>query len=112
MVQDERRNMVSWRLYQFFVLWLLVRFVWSLVVPGGSWPLPPEHYIDMALDLAMLLVVIFLRVRMFATPDDPRRAFANLLCVVGVVSGLGLLGIRFTSKAAWWTGHLTQGAIF
>jgi hypothetical protein len=38
--------------------------------------------------------------------DDGRKGLVQALFIAGAVSGVGLFLIRFTSDAAWWTGHL------
>ncbi|MBX3580569.1 MAG: hypothetical protein KF810_01550 [Rhizobiaceae bacterium] len=112
MAQDERKLAIRWRLYQFFTIWLMARFVWAAAVAGGEWPLPPSHYISMGIDLVLVGAILVLRSRLFDSAQDPRLTFANLLLVAGLVSGLGLIGIRFTSDAAWWTGHYRNDAFF
>jgi len=99
-------------LYQLLILWLFLRFASGAFLPGGDWPLPPAHYVAMGTDLLLLLAVVGIGLKLFRSPDDPRSASASLLLAVGVVSGLGLLGIRFTSEAAWWTGHFRNYTFF
>jgi hypothetical protein len=108
----EDRQSRTWRLFQFVVLVLAVRFAWAVLVPGGSWPLPPAHLIAMGIDGALLLAAIALRTKVSSALNDGRRPHANILMAVASVCGLGLLGIRFTSDAAWWTGHLRNHGFF
>ena len=42
-------------------------------------------------------------------PDDSRWSTAKMLYWGAIVGGVGMLLIRFTSNAAWWTGHLRYG---
>ena len=59
----------------------------------------------------LLVGVIGARSQLFAKlPEmDSRRPIAGILFVAAVISGVGLLLIRFTSDQAWWTGHLRDG---
>ncbi len=101
----------SWRILHFVSIYLVVRLLWSVFVPGGSWPLPPWHYVSMGIDVVLLACVLLIRSQILAnaTYNDPRRSRANLLFGLGVVAGICLLLIRCTSDAAWWTGHLRSG---
>lgn len=113
MADAARRHRGVWRFYQFLGAWLVLRFAWAVLVPGDEWPLPPAHYIAMGFDLLLLLAVVCLRSRLVISAEDPRSSsFANLVLVAGVVSGLGLIGIRFTSEPAWWTGHFSNNGFF
>jgi hypothetical protein len=97
----------AWYLLAFLAAYLALRFLWRAVVPGGAWPLPPEHLIEMGLDALALLVLVALRVRV-AQAGAPSPALANVALAAGAVGGAGLLAIRFTSEAAWWTGHFAN----
>jgi hypothetical protein len=107
-------NATNWRVYQFVSIYLFLRFLWAIVVPGGEWPLPPWHYVSMGIDLVLLACVLLMRPRLFPEQgyNDPRATWANILFGLGLVAGIGLLLIRFTSDAAWWTGHLRSGLVF
>lgn len=37
--------------------------------------------------------------------DNSRWSTANTLYWCALIGGVGMLLIRFTSNAAWWTGH-------
>lgn len=112
MAGDNRQGRRVWRLYQFIVLWLAVRFAWAVVVPGEEWALPPAHLVAMGIDMTLLAATLGLRVKLPLSATDPRRPNANLLLAAGAIFGLGLIGIRFTSEAAWWTGHLRNHGFF
>ncbi len=98
----------SWLIFRLLAAFLTLQFLWNLLVPGGAWPLSPVHYMNMAFDLGMLIGLIGVRSRLAAAYADNsgRLNMMYLLFVVGVIAGVGLLGIRFTSDAAWYTGHL------
>ena len=114
MTTSTQPNTTNWRVYQFVSIYLVLRFLWAIVIPGGEWPLPPWHYDSMGIHLLLLVAVIVLRSQVFALApyDDPRRSMGNILFGLGLVAGVGLLLIRFTSDQAWWTGHLRSGLDF
>lgn len=66
----------------------------------------------MGIDLVLLGAIIGMRSRLFESAQDPRLTSANLLLAAGIVSGVGLIGLRFTSDSAWWTGHYRNNAFF
>ncbi|MDW6020734.1 hypothetical protein SAZ10_03050 [Mesorhizobium sp. BAC0120] len=114
MTTSTRSDTVNWRAYQLVSCYLLLSLLWAVIVPGGAWPLSPWHYVSMGIDLVLLASVLLLRPRLF--PENgrnyPRVTRANILFGLGLVAGVGLLLIRFTSDAAWWTGHLRSGLPF
>ena len=114
MTTSTQPNTSTWRIYQFVSIYLFLRFLWAVAVPGGEYPMPPWHYVDMGVDLLLLGCVVVLRSQIFAAAphDDPRRSTGNILFGLGLVAGVGLLLIRFTSNAAWWTVHLRSGLDF
>lgn len=86
---------------------LVIRFAMAVFLEGGSWPLPPAHYYAMLIDAAFTAGLFILRGeanRQSQTVNQ--RDFNTIALLAGTLSGLGLLAIRFTSDAAWWTGYL------
>lgn len=104
--QPKRNNL--WAIYIIVSCYLMLRFGAAVVLRGGEWPLSPSHYLQMAVDAGLLIGLFGLRSQVYASFDryDSRRGLAGLLFVLGIISGIGLLLIRFTSDAAWWTGYL------
>ena len=100
----------EWLIYLALTGIMIARLLWRVFVPGGGWPLSPVHYMSMAFDLATLsgLLVLKSRLEHALASHDQRKQWLKLLFWPGVVAGAGLLLIRLTSKAAWWTGHLTS----
>ncbi len=98
-------------LFCFLAGYLVLRFLSAVFVPGGEWPLPPWHYVAMATDVALLAAVVGLRRRAVEglAAGAWQRGLVSALLFCGIVAGVGLLAIRFTSKPAWWTGHLHSG---
>jgi hypothetical protein len=83
--------------------------VWSawqaLTVAAGEFPMSPGHYLEMAIDLGMTLVLGGLVVTLFRAPLTAPRLGAIVLAAAGLLGGLVQLGIRFTSDHGWWTGQ-------
>lgn len=110
MTASDRPPVDNWLTFRIVAIYLVARFLWAVLVPGGEWPLPPWHYVSMGIDLALLASMIVMRARLsFTGPTEHRRTFGNTLFGLGLVAGVGLILIRFTSDAAWWTGHLRSG---
>ena len=92
----------------FLSAYLILRLLWRLFTPGGSWAMPPWHLIEMVIDAMLLACVFFLRPQAVAAiaPDDPGRGWKHGLIWGGIVAGIGAIAIRFTGNVGWWTGHL------
>lgn len=101
-----------WRVFQALSAFLIFNFVWAVMVPGGEWPVPPYHYLTMALDVGLLIALVIVRGGTVGSmaPDDPRRGTGQSLFWTAAICSILLLAIRFTSEAAWWTGHLQNEA--
>ncbi len=90
-----------------FAAVLVVRFAMAVLLEGGSWPLPPAHYYAMLIDASFTLGLFISRGeanRQVRTLNQ--KDFNTIALIAGTISGIGLLTIRFTSDAAWWTGYL------
>lgn len=99
----------SWAIFVLAACYLIFLFLWRILLPGGEWPLPPMHYVTMGLDVVLIAVVFVLRSRLSGyLAENPSRALlATVLFWCALGAGIGSLLIRFTSDAAWWTGHLS-----
>ena len=94
--------------------YVIFRFLWAVFTPGGSWPLPPWHYVSMTTDIVLLVMIVVLNSNANTAftledrrnPASSRRTLQGFMFWFGVIAAIGLLLIRFTSDAAWWTGHL------
>jgi hypothetical protein len=78
----------------------------ALILPGGEYPMPPMHFLEMAFDLGLTIAIAgltFLNLR--PASDTNLRSVAILVGCAGVIAGLVQLGIRFHSDHGWWTGH-------
>ena len=101
----------DWLVYQAVCAVLIVKALWRIIMPGGSWPMPPAHYLSMGIDALLLIALIGMRPRISSSlPEgDKRRRVANALFGLALLGGVALLAVRFTGTAAWWTGHLRSG---
>ena len=81
----------------------------AVMLPGGEYPMPPAHYLEMALDLGLTIVITALTlINLRAAPDTNLRSVAIIIGFIGVAAGLIQLGIRLHSDHGWWTGHLNR----
>lgn len=98
--------------YPVFVLmsgYLIGIFLWRVLMRGGEWPLSPSHYLSMGLTLGLVIGVYGIGGKvMQAERGTNRETMATALYWLGLIAGVLTLLIRFTSDAAWWTGHLTN----
>lgn len=95
-------------IYYIIGAWLILKMLWSVFTPGGEWPLPPAHYLSMAIVVAMSAAIVFGRSKLLRASNisADNKGRVKLLFWPALASGIILIGIRFTSDAAWWTGHL------
>lgn len=70
-------------------------FAARLTLPAHEYPSQTGQMMTMLFDAGLVFSAIVMRNRMPAW-----------LFWVALLCGLGLFGVRFTSDAAWWTGHL------
>ena len=74
---------------------LIGNFLWRTLTTAHEYPSRGVQVMQMVID-AMLIAGLFgIKSRV-----QPWLVWAALIC------GVGLFAIRFTSEAAWWTGHL------
>jgi len=101
-------NPKNWYLYLFICFFLVVQLLWRLFAVAHEYPGRSAQILEMVLDGLMLLAVFGIRGQiMKALPDgDSRKGIAQALFIAAITAGVGLFLIRFTSDAAWWTGHL------
>jgi hypothetical protein len=105
MATGARQGNAGWAPFLAISIYLMIRFLWRIVFEGGSWPLPPWHYVSMLIDIGLMIALIALRPGE-SSLEESRRGTASLMFWFGILAGAGSLLIRFTSDAAWWTGHL------
>jgi hypothetical protein len=114
MAAQYKSGQKSWPLLCCISIYVILRFLSAVFLRGGSWPLPPWHYVAMITDVVLLVMLIVLNSNVNAAftledrsnPANSRRTLQGFLFWFGVIAAVGLLLIRFTSDAAWWTGHL------
>jgi hypothetical protein len=74
---------------------LIGHFLLNLLTPAHEFPMRTEQIMTMTFDALM-----------FAGLFAFKRPMPQPLFWIALVAGLGLLALRLTSDAAWWTGHL------
>ena len=75
--------------------YLIATFLYRTLTPAHEFALRDEQLLSIGLDLLAVIGLAGLRTQ------GPKPLFWAAL-----LAGIGLLLIRFTSDAAWWTGHL------
>jgi hypothetical protein len=97
----------NWNVFRFIAAYLILLFLWRLFVPAHEYSMRTAQVLDIVINLGLIVGLVGLH-RQLANefdPDDSRWSTAKLLYWGGLVGGVGMLLIRFTSNAAWWTGH-------
>lgn len=74
---------------------LIGNFLWRVLTPAHEYPSRAAQVLEMIIDAGLIAGLFGIKSRM-----QPWLFWVTLIC------GLGLFAIRFTSDAAWWTGHL------
>ena len=108
MANDEVTTKNRWNIFRLVSAYLILTFLWRTLVTAHEYPSRTLQILDLVFDLFAFIGIIGLRSQLNAAlpANDPRRSKLGLLFGLGVAAGIGLFLIRFTSNAAWWTGHL------
>lgn len=98
----------NWYIFLFICFFLIAQLLWRLFVVAHEYPSRSAQVLEMVLDAMMVAGIFGLRSQLLAgMPDnDGRKGFGSVLSIAAIAAGVGLFLIRFTSDAAWWTGHL------
>lgn len=75
--------------------YLIATFLWDALTPAHEFPMRTGQVLSIAADLLAFVGVIALRARL-----------PTMLFRIALFAGLGLIAIRVSSDASWWTGHL------
>ncbi len=68
----------------------------------------PGHFLSMGIDAAALAALVACKYISLSAGKGTEtfNSQTNVVLWIGMLAGAGLILIRFTSDAAWWTGHL------
>jgi hypothetical protein len=101
----------AWTTFLVITGYLLLRVLWALFVPSGSWPLSPTHFLAMAIDFGLVLGMVGTRRQLLAVlpQNDSRRTLAGVMFAAGIMGGICMFLIRISSDHGWWTGRLRDG---
>ena len=106
---EPKQNLMAGPL-PFFIIagYLILTAARRLLVTADEYPPREAQILEMVIDGAMLVCLIgFWSVLSKSIKrEDKSAAPLTLLFLVALAAGITLFGIRFTSDAAWWTGHL------
>lgn len=97
-----------WNLLLLVFVYLIFSLLWRVLVTANEYPGQTATLLSMLADACAVLGLVGLRNQLNAAmpPDDARRSKVNIVGGFGIAVGISLFLIRFTSDAAWWTGHL------
>lgn len=88
-------------------LYLIITFLYRALVPANEYDSIPVVYMSLGLDLLMLVGLILGKIGISREISaDQRGGVVSFVFVIALLAGVGLLAIRLTSDASWWTGHL------
>jgi hypothetical protein len=76
-------------------VYLIGSFLWRVLIPAHEYAGTSTVYLGIAVDVLAIVGLIAIR-----------AGIAKALFWIALVAGIGLLAIRLTSTASWWTGHL------
>ncbi len=108
MTIDEATTKNRWNIFLAVTAYLILTFLWRALVTAHEYPGRTSQVMDLIFDFFAFIGILGLRRQLIAALpwNDPRKAKIGLLFGFGVAAGIGLFLMRFTSDAAWWTGHL------
>ncbi len=109
MSSNENLKPRFWYGYYVCACLLIAKFLWSVLTPGVTYEMPRGVYLSIGIDLGLLVAVVLARrqILRWGDPGTPKTTRAKLVFFPAVISGVGLILIRFLSDKGWWTGHLT-----
>ncbi|UVK50676.1 hypothetical protein DBIPINDM_003855 [Mesorhizobium sp. AR02] len=86
---------------------LILPFIWRLCIPGGEFATRGVVWLDILINLGLLVGLYGARKALVGTgPGDERWKVGAPLYWAAMISGIGMLLIRVSSSHGWWTGHL------
>ena len=97
----------NWTIFRIISAYMILLFLWRLFIPAHEYSMRTEQVLDIAINLGLIVGLVGTH-RALAKefdPDDSRWGTANTLYWCAMIGGVGMLLIRLTSNAAWWTGH-------
>jgi hypothetical protein len=97
----------NWNIFRIISAYMMLLFLWRLFVPAHEYSMRTEQVLDIIINIGLIVGLVGTH-RALAREfdhDDSRWSTANMLYWGAMVGGVGMLLIRLTSDAAWWTGH-------
>ena len=82
---------------------LILTFLWRAFTPAHEYPGQSVMLTNMVFDVVCLGCVIWFWI---VLPAEFRASgVVRVLCLAGVVAGVGLFVVRLHNKDSWYTGH-------
>lgn len=76
-------------------VYLIGSLLWRVFIPAHEYPGTTATWLEIAVDVLAIAGLVGIRA------GAPKALFW-----IALIAGMGLLVIRLTSTASWWTGHL------
>ncbi|MBI2736865.1 MAG: hypothetical protein HYX38_10015 [Rhodospirillales bacterium] len=76
-------------------VYLIGSLLWRVLIPAHEYPGSTATWLGIAVDVLAIAGLV-----------GVRAGIPKALFWIALVAGIGLLAIRLTSTASWWTGHL------
>lgn len=76
-------------------VYLIGSLLWRVFIPAHEYPGSTATWLGIAVDVLAIAGLVGIRAGV------PKTLFW-----IALIAGLGLLAIRLTGTASWWTGHL------
>lgn len=108
MANDDVTTKNRWNIFRLVAAYLILSLLWRALVTAHEYPGRTSQIMDIVVDLFAFVGIIGLRNQLVAAlpANDPRKSTLGLIFAISIAAGIGLFLIRFTSEAAWRTGHL------
>lgn len=88
---------------------LITTFLWRAFTAANEFDSSEMVYFSIGLDVLCVVALIAskMQISRAISPDEQPWVAGNVLFLVALLAGLGLLAIRFGGgTASWWTGHI------
>ncbi len=95
----------NWYIFLAVSALLIANFLNRFFLPAHEYPMRPAQVMDIAIDTLLLVSLVGMRMKAPFFQEGDKRGIANLLFYFALAAGIGIFLIRFSSDAAWWTGH-------
>jgi hypothetical protein len=87
--------------------YLVLIFLWRLLSTANEYDSVEMVWFSIGFDVLCLVALVATRIQATRrVQSQPLLPVGHVMFFVALVAGIGLLTIRLTGDASWWTGHL------